>query len=645
MTIPGFKRLYKVFSLFICLNPALWATSHEQELKNCKAALLYQINEQKKVHTSNCPISTKLVYWLGILRNPSQFTAKELITFLDKHPHWPHHEKLCRKAEEVIVKDASASELLQWFNKYPPQTPPGIIAYGKALLESQQRTKAKLIVATAWHTLEFTKDEEKQFLRAFSSLLEGKDHLERLEFFLWNENTQEARSVFPHVSISIQNLAQARMALIEGKSYTTPLTAEQKKNEGFLFARAKWHKKKKEYEAAAGILLTAPLSPKRAPYWWNLQNYIARELIEEKNYSKAYQIVNRHKLEPGTEDFANAQWLLGWLALQFLKKPDTAKTHFERLYANVEGALSKARSAYWMGRVYEKKGEYQSAETWFKRAAQYKTTYYGQLAAAKIRHKPHPTLAMTSSVTHDLKKKFHQNELVKAAHILKELGSAANHELTKFIFHIADTAKTKAEREFAVDLAHDLSTYDVVWAARKAGYRDPITLKKAYPICAIPRKGQAIPEKSLVMAIAYQESRFNPTVQSAAGAIGLMQLMPKTAAQEAKRLRVSHHEKKLYDPTHNLHIGSAHLSSLLNKFDSSYILTIAAYNAGEEPVQRWLQTFGDPRTGEVDIVDWVELIPYSETRNYVMRVLENITVYRCCLENQPKATLLDDLKR
>ncbi len=644
MTIPGIQRLYKAFCLFLCLNTYAYASDHQQELRNCKDALIAQINKQGRIPTANCPVSDKLVYWLGILRDPSQFTAKELIAFLDKHPHWPQHEKLCCKAEEVIVAQASQRELLQWFNKYPPQTAPSVIAYGKALLATEKQTKAKSVIKEAWLVLDFSDGEEKQFLQAFGNLLGMDDHIQRLENLLWDEKWAEARKVMSYVPKNTQNLAHARMAVIQGKSVIPHLSKEQLKTEGIYFAKAKVHKKAKAFDAAAQLIITAPISSRRAENWWDLQNYVAREMISEKKYAKAYQIASKHKLKPGTENYANAQWLCGWLTLRFLNKPNTAAKHFEQLYANVNSALSRSRAAYWVGRTYETKGQVTTAQTWYKRAAQLPTTYYGQLAAAKIRLKPYPVLAVASKVPVDIKKKLNQHEFVKAVHILKGLGNAASHEVTKFLFHLADNVKTKHEREFVLDLAHQHSRDDVVWVAKKAGFEQPITLKKAFPVCIIPQRGQIIPEKALVMSIAYQESRFNPTAQSSAGAIGLMQLMPKTAARVAKLLRVAHHERKLYDPTHNLHLGSSHLSTLLDKFDSSYILTIAAYNAGDEPVKRWLHTFGDPRKGEVDIVDWVELIPYGETRNYVMRVLENITIYRS-LEGNPKTTLVDDLKR
>jgi len=645
--IPFFKKLYKAFSVGICLATPLHALSPAQELKACKSALIAQLNEQKRLKTAGCPVAQKLVYWLGILRDAEQFTPQELITFLSTHEHWPRHEKLCKKAEEVITKKGTSKEILAWFERYPPQTPTGAIFYGKALLSHNEKTKAAHLIVNAWQSMEFTKNEEKKFLTLFGDFLQEKNHNARLQFLLWADNVNDAKRLLSHVPNSVRKAAEVRIAFLEGKSNASEkmqtLPLKQRNDEGLLYELAKWHRKQKEFSEAAQILIKAPMNLAHAQKWWKEQNYIAREFIALGQYQVAYQLIQNHRLEPGNEDFANAEWLSGWLALRFLDKPKEALRHFETLLASVEGAVSKARGAYWMGRTYEHQGEIDLARKWYRKAAKYKTIYYGQLAAAKLREKPYPSLAATPKTTAEEKNRFEQEDLVSAAHILKGLGKSASHELSKFLLHIAGQMKTKGERELAVHLAHSLSPNDVVWAAKKAGYSEPVALKKAYPVCPIPNKGQKMPEKALVMAVAYQESRFNPTAISSAGAVGLLQLCPKTAAQEAKRLGVKHCESKLCDPTHNLLLGSSHLSYLLNNFESSYILTLAAYNAGPDPVARWLNEFGDPRQGEVDIIDWIELIPYAETRNYVMRVLENITIYRS-LEGQPKKTLIDDLQ-
>lgn len=647
MTIPLFKTLHKAFFISLYLITPLYAQSAPQDLKKCKEALLAQLNEQKRLKAEGCPVSQKLIYWLGILRDPDQFTSQELISFLKTHTHWPHYQKLCRKAESVIAQKASAAEIITWFKENPPQTPEGALIYAKTLMNLKEKTKAAKIIVNAWRSMELTKAEEVQFMNQFGHLFQEKDHLGRLQFLLWEGNVEAAKRLFPHIPIHARKVAEVRIAFIQNKSDAfqklKTLTPQQQQDEGLLYEQVRLHCKNKT-QIACALLMRASISPHYAQRWWKERNYIARELIALQDYQKAYDLVKNHAIEPGNEDFSNAEWLLGWLSFRFLNRPEEAKQHFKTLYASVKGALSKSRGAYWMGRVFEAQKDIKSATAWYKKAARYKTTYYGQLAAAKVKEKPYPVLATAPRATPKERNFFDRQDIVKAAHILKGLGGDAGHELSKFLLHIADQAKTKAEKELAVHLAHALSPCDIVWVARKAGHSEPIILKKAYPTCNIPQKGQKMPEKAFVLAVAYQETRFNPIAVSPKGAVGLLQLMPKTAAKEARHLGVNHSERKLVDPEHNLMLGSSHLSRVLDNFDKSYILAAASYNAGSAPVQRWLKDFGDPRTDNVDIVDWIELIPYAETRNYVMRVLENITIYRS-LEGDPRKTLIDDLQR
>ncbi len=612
--------------------------SAEQELRACKPALLAQLNEKKRLTAPGCPVGQKLILWLGILRNPDQFTSTELMRFLDTHSHWPYYEKLCEKSEQVIKKKASPKEILAWFDKHPPKTPEAAITYARTLLAHKNTKKAGAVIAQAWKTMDMTRAEEKKFLEHFNRFLSSKNHSARLRFLLWDENIDSANRILAHVPAETRKAAEVRLALLQGKS---PHAAPLIKEEGVLYETVKWHKKQKNWDEAAKILLHTPSSKEYAENWWKLRSYVAREYIALKDYQKAYQIVKKHNLEAGSESFADAEWLSGWLALRFLHNPAVAQHHFETFSKNVKAAISKARAFYWLGRTHETKKDLALAKKWYQKAAQYKTTYYGQLSALKLGEKPHPILHASPKVTAEEKKRFNQKDLVIAAHMLKGLGKGAAHELSKFLSPIATQAKTKGERELAVHLAHTLSPCDVVWVAKRAGSREPVLLKVAYPICSLPKK-QGLPESSLLLAIAYKESHFNAGAQSHKGASGLLQLMPKAAADAAKRLGVPHTEQKLFDPRHNLLLGSDHVSSLLNDFSHSYLLVTAAYNAGPTPVGRWLKNFGDPH---VDPVDWIELIPYAETRNYVQRVLENVTNYRSNLHGTPKKTLHDDFKK
>jgi len=488
--------------------------------------------------------------------------------------------------------------------------------------------------------MEMSKNEQQTFLKRCSRFLCERNHAARLQFLFWEGHVDQAKNLLSLVSLPIRKLATLRIAFLE---QCPPQRLPPTNDEGVCYEVVKWHKKQKQFYEAAKILFHELPSGKYAQKWWKERHYVAREMIALKDYQKAYLVLKHHALEPGTESFSDAEWLLGWLSLRFLNKPKEAQRHFETFNKYVKAAISKARGAYWLGRTYEAQKQLALAEKAYRKAARYRTTYYGQLAAAKLRENPYPPLALASKVTGEEKKKFHQKELVKAAHILGELGKAATTELTGFLSLIGSQAQTKGERELAVELAHRLSPHDVVWVAKKAGNADPVLLKVAFPTCSLP-KGQSQYETALLHAIAYKESHFNPRAESPKGAKGLLQLMPQAAAEAAQRLNIPHTDKKVFDPKHNLLLGSDHLCTLLNDFQNSYVLVAAAYNAGPTPVGRWLRDIGDPHAGEVDVIDWIELIPDGETRNYVQRVIENVNNYRS-REGIPQKTIVDDLKK
>ena len=617
MIISFFKMHNKTFAFFLC------------------AFIVFSLVFSEKV-TSNSTPAFSLATWSGILKNPDKFTPHQLITFLETHTHWPQYKKLCANAEKVIAKKASSKQALVWFDSHPPQTFQGALAYALLLSPPQ----AKEFVTSTWRTMEMTAQEEKQFLSKFSSVLSRADHAARLNDLLWNENLEAAKRLLPYVSPQIKLISQLRIAFLEGNA---PKKLKTTQDEGLLYEMVKNYKAQKNWGAASKILIKTPSTRAYSAQWWKLRNYVARELIQMKRFDKAYLVAKKHNLEPGTKEYAEAQWLLGWLTLRFLNKPAEAQRHFELLAKNVKAAVSISRATYWLARSCEAQKKVKAAKKWYTKSARYKTTFYGQLSAHKLHQKPHPTLHSTPSATAEEKKKFYENDLVKAAYLLKSRGSQADSDLVKLLTCIASQAKTMAERELAVHLAHTLSPHTVVWIARKAGNHDPVLLKTAYPVCKLPpRKG--LPESALLHAIAHRESDFNPKAVSHKGAMGLLQLISSTAAQTAKQLNIRHNDAKLFDPSHNLLLGSVHVSTLLEQYNNSYILAVSAYNAGPTPIKRWCADFGKPHAKKIDIVDWIELIPYAETRNYVHGVLATLNVYRGRSE-RPRKTLVDDLKQ
>lgn len=593
---------------------------------------------------SSLSLPGKVELWQGIRYNPHLFQPHEIVAFIENHGHWPCQEELCKKAEGVLIKAGSSQEQLAWFAKHPPQTLAGTTVYAMALKDTK---KIKALVKTAWGKFLASMEEEKKFLKDFGHHLSQNMHQERLRFCLGKGQVDSLKRLIPHLSPERRQVAKVSLAFLEGRSdalqklQALPVHLHQDPDLSHMVAT--WHKEKKNIPEAARLLESTSPHPESSEYWWKTRQYVAREHIGAQEYERAYQLLADHNLKPGGEDFANAEWLLGWLALRFLDRPQEAHKHFQNVTNHVKGAMSKGRGQYWLGRTFEHMGDVACAAKAYGKAARYTLTYYGQLAAAKIKEPAYPCLCPIE-VTAQQKARFEEKDLVKAARFLKKCGKKADQDLRHILMQIGENASNQGEKELAVQLAATLSPPTTVWVARKAGHRDPLCLKLAFPTCPIPCRGRETPEDAFVMAIAYQESRFDPAALSEKKAMGLLQLLNGTATREAKRLGIAYKEAKLFDPQYNVRLGAAHLGSLLKEFEGSYILVAVAYNAGPHVARRWIAELGDPRDPQVDIIDWIERIPYYETRNYVQRVLELVTTYRC-VNGVPCKTLVDDLQQ
>ncbi|MGH7087648.1 MAG: lytic transglycosylase domain-containing protein, partial [Stellaceae bacterium] len=400
--------------------------------------------------------------------------------------------------------------------------------------------------------------------------------------------------------------------------------AELQHDPGLLYERVRWRRRKGHYDDAIALLKDAPRTMERPEAWAVEREILARFALADGRSAIAYQIAAAHGLKSGAH-FAELEFLAGWIALRHLKEPDRAYDHFVRLYDNVKLPLSLSRGAYWAARAAEAMNYHQLAEAWYGTAAQQITTYYGQLAAAHIGapgaariNDPQPTPAEREA--------FDAKTLVRATRALAAAG--ADDYVRIFVRHLAEQAESPVTYALVAQFAAEIDRPDLaIAAAKRASYAGVTLLAEGYPVEAVPRGGTV--ERPLILAMTRQESAFDTGAISDAGARGLMQLMPATAKLVAKSLHMPFSERRLTgDVRYNLTIGRHYLSGLISDFSGSYVLAVAAYNAGPARVEEWIHDFGDPRTRKVDVIDWIESIPLAETRNYVQRVLENLQVYR-----------------
>ena len=336
-------------------------------------------------------------------------------------------------------------------------------------------------------------------------------------------------------------------------------------------------------------------------------------------------------------EFAAAEWMSGWIALSFLDDPILAVEHFENFYNTVSYPISLSRGAYWLGRSYEKLNNKSLMDKWYNEAAKYLTTYYGQLAFLKINPEEKFELDLEQIVDKNYKKEFSEKGLVKIIYLLNELNKD---KYTKHILrHIALDNLEKGSEILAADLATNISRYDfAIQISKLASYEKRFLNNYNYPIIGTPKiiNGRKIPETAFILSIIRQESEFDTSANSSAGAKGMMQLMTYTAKIVAKQAKLPYSISGLTrDPEYNIKLGSYYFNSLIEDYNGIYPFAIAAYNAGPNRVKTWRRVNGDPSKGKLSYVNWIELIRFKETRNYVQRVLENINVYKYMLSKEP----------
>nr|MBP6690018.1 lytic transglycosylase domain-containing protein [Hyphomonadaceae bacterium] len=365
------------------------------------------------------------------------------------------------------------------------------------------------------------------------------------------------------------------------------------------------------------------------------------------NYQLAYQLVSNHGLTSG-ESFADAEWLSGWISIRYLSNPQRAAEHFSHLADNVSSPVSLSRALYWRAEAQRALGNTGESERLFNEAARFNFTYYGQLAATRGNRTAELSLPETAQVSDAARTRFNNRELVRALRVMAEVG--AQRDFESIAFYLDDTLDDPMEMELLSQLAREQSYHRTALRSAKAGlFRNVVAVSSAYPLIDLPPtvQSQGRIEPALVLAIIRQESEFDAGAISNANARGLMQLIPSTAQLQARREGMTYERAALTtDPQYNMTLGSAHLADLVNNFNGSYVLAIASYNAGSSRANEWIADWGDPRSPNVDVVDWIELIPFSETRNYVQRVTENLQVYRYRLAGHPTPiTLEQDLKR
>ena len=598
------------------------------------------------------PLAAKLVFWFDVTRPGGEGSFPDISKFISENPDWPGQTLLRRRAEEAIDGTLPREIVLSWFDHREPVTTEGRVRLGAALLASGEVEKGRATIRDAWVRGRFSKAQEKNFFTTYRRLLTADDHVGRLDRLLWRGRLTEARRMLGKVDAEYRALAEARLRLrklgrnVDGAIAKVPRAL--KEHPGLVYERLRWRRKKGRDLLARDLLKAHALDHPQPKLWWAERAILARGALAEGHVSEAYRIARGHALTEGA-GFAEAEWLAGWIALRFLEEPKVAFDHFVTMFEGVKYPVSRARGAYWAARAAETDLQPSMAELWYRTAAQYPTTYYGQLAAIQLEPGTELRLPAEPRPSADETALFEDHELVRVVRMLTAFGQADR--LRPFLLRLGKLSDSAGWKALVADLAEDHGRPDLsVAIAKQAIKHGRPLIKNGYPSVHVPEVDPtpARPaEVPLILAIVRQESAFRFEAISRAGARGLMQLLPGTARDVAKKLKLPYSRRRLTaDPSFNLKIGRAYMSALLDTFDGSYVLALAAYNAGPTRVKRWTRVNGDPRVSVIDAVDWIESIPFAETRNYVQRTLENLQVYRTMLNRTEVAwTLESDLRR
>ena len=584
------------------------------------------------------------IQWKHLLTSGNQASFYDYQTFIQKNENYPRIGRLRYLAEHKLsTNKISPKKIINWFGVNEPLSGYGKLILGESFILSGNVEKGIKLIKDGWITADLTRSDMKFFRKKYKKYLEANDYIKRADYLSWENKYWDLKRMLRYLPKDYQLLYTARQILMS-KSYGVDQAIKNvpnkfKNDAGLNYDRLKWRRKRGRVDDSLEILLKIKNNKDyliRPDKWWKERSIITRALIYKKKYELAYKISSKHALESGPE-FAEAEWMSGWIALSFLNDPILAVDHFNNFYQNVGYPISLARGAYWLAKSYEKNGNKTKSLEWYEEASKYLTTYYGQLAHLKIKPNQNFELVEQIVVNDKYRKYFYEKELVKIVHLLDELNK--DKYAKNILKHLANDNINNGSEILAAELSSNISRYDfAIQIAKLASYEKRFHNNFNYPIISTPKyiNGRKIPESAFILSIIRQESEFDMNANSHAGAKGLMQLMPYTAKLVSKQAKLPYSKSRLTtDPEYNINLGSHYIAGLILEYDGTYPFAIAAYNAGPKRVKYWKKINKNPQKKQVDFVDWIELIKFKETRNYVQRVLENYNVYRYILEKKP----------
>ena len=643
-------RIFIIFSLQVLFINLLNADDKYSKSLNLNEEKIFKLSlksgDQKKwarsikgIEKINDKVARKIIIWRWLIADDGVSSKKDLENFYQSSTTWPKINKVKAKIESKKVTN-DIKKTLDWFQENPPITPIAKIKLSEILIKNNFIEEGNWLLKEAWVNNSFSYSEEKYILKSYKNIITNSENTKRLENLIWKRQWSSANRQLKRVSSDIKQFSIAKIKLSRRRGNVDQAIKNVPKSlineESLIYERVKWRRKARLEKPSLELLLSYHGEYSYPKKWWREVNYHTRKQLSYKNYKLATKILEQYNLS--SKDYlSEAQWLAGWLSLTFNKDPKSAYKYFSKMFLEVKTPISKARASYWAGKASEELGNKEDLKIWYERAAAFPATFYGQLALKKLNRElflPSQSIEFNQNEF----KKFKENELVRALILLLQV---ENRKLSRiFAMHLVTQAKNTKDILMLSKILNDFNQVSFsIFVGKKAIYNNIYIPSLNFPVpdtelMNLINKNTEIP-LPVTLAITRQESAFDIKAKSRAGARGLMQLMPRTARITAKKNNYKY--KRIYltsRPAYNVKIGSFYFKEMLNKFNGSYVLALAAYNAGPSRVNRWLKTYGDPRKNEIDPVTWMELIPISETRNYVQRVIEGIYMYRMLVKNE-----------
>ncbi|HYG26588.1 MAG TPA: lytic transglycosylase domain-containing protein [Caulobacteraceae bacterium] len=580
------------------------------------------------------PLARKIATWQITESLAEQMSFYEIDTARKELAGFPRHAKRQAAAERLLeTSGMDANRIILWFGDTKPETAQGVMALASAYRMSGRAAEAANLVRTFWREQPFEADIQRQYLARFGDVLRPEDHIARADMLLYGPQGPATQDIVALLPEPHRTEGQVRMALRAGASDANDqlarLTPQQLLQPGVAYERAAYLRGKGLDALALALApqFGKPPTQEAAIRIWPGRRALIGTALRAANYRAAYELAADTGMTTGVEA-AEAEFYAGWIALTRLKNPQLAAKHFAGIEAAGGSPITMGRAHYWQGRAAEAMGDTARAQAYYRQGAEHLTTFYGQLAAEKVGLKT-LDLGKDPIPTAEERARFESREPVRAARILSQIGE--QNAFRVFVLHVDDVIPTAGEQALLVDLARGVGGAELAMRVVRAGAQRGLILpERGYPVITPPYvPGGA--EPAFVLSISRQESNFDPYARSSVGARGMMQLMPATAELVARQIGESHSAERLTEPVYNMRLGSTYLGDLISQFDGSYIMAAAGYNAGPGRPRQWSNYCGDPRGAATDPLDFIECIPFSETRNYVMRTLETTQVYRARL--------------